>query len=112
MRENGQHSLQAEAIFRAFQRIRPCVHIDAVRDQDLRRFRVILLGRPHQRRFAVGIPFHFHIRAMLEQETHDFCISSAGRSHQNGAASGKLRVRVRTGRQQRLRHRRVPIGGG
>ena len=53
MRKNGEHALQSEAIFRAFQRIGARVHIGAVRDQDLRRFRMVFLGRPHQRGFAV-----------------------------------------------------------
>ena len=71
MRQNGQHAFQPEAIFRAFQRIRAGVYIGAVRDQHLRRFRMILVDGPHQRGFAVRFALCVDVRAMFDEQTHD-----------------------------------------
>ena len=67
-------------------RIGAGVHIGAMRDQHLRRFRMIFLGRPNQRGLAVRIALGVDVSAVFDEKPHDLRIPGAGGGHQNRAA--------------------------
>ncbi len=83
-----------------------------MRDQDLSRLRVVLLGGPDERGFSICFAPRVHVGAVLDEQAHDLGTPRASGRHQNGALAGSLCIGIRACVQQRFGHGRVPIRGG
>ena len=91
----------------------PRVQVGAACDQRPRRARVVLRGRPHQRRLAPPAFDGVDLGAMLEQHRDGgYDAGSAQRRHQRRLTLARRAVRVGPGLEQHPEHAGTAVGGG
>ena len=112
VRQDRQHAFKTEPIFCVFQIARQRVHVGAVGDEELCRFRMVFCHRPHERGLTQAIFASIHGRAAFDEQTHGFRITRPGRGHQHRLAFFDDGLRVRSGLQQHFDHLAVCVTGG